>query len=248
MQKFIVLTVVLLGLMLGGCASNKNKNLPVKDPGFYGERIRAEGDRFMEVYDPWQGFNRGSYAFNRQVDRLVLVPLVKGYRAITPKFFRTGAQNFWKNLGEVQVTAASLLQFKFKKAALSTSRLAINSTLGIGGLGDVATKFGISPIREDFGQTFGAWGIPAGPYLVIPFLGPSSLRDGIGLVGDLAVEQAVNLAGMPRSRSDHLALSAFYVLTKRDSVEFRYGQMKSPFEYELVRFAVTEAREILVEE
>ena len=169
--------------LLSGCASTStNQPEEIRDPGFYQQRM--PNIDFMEVYDPWEGFNRRVYGFNQQVDRFVLLPAVRGYRAVTPKSLRIGVTNFWSNLAEVETAAASLLQFKLSKVARGTGRFVINSVLGIGGIFDVATHMGIYEVNEDFGQTFGHWGIPPGPYLVIPFLGPSSVRDGIGLAAD----------------------------------------------------------------
>jgi phospholipid-binding lipoprotein MlaA len=235
-------------VLLCGCASTNPSQAEeeIRDPGFYEERM--PNIDFMEVYDPWEGFNRRVYDFNYQFDRFVFLPAVRGYRAVTPKALRTGVTNFWSNLAEVETAAASLLQFRFQKVARGTGRFLVNSVLGIGGLFDVATPMGIIKVNEDFGQTFGHWGIPPGPYLVVPFLGPSSVRDGIGLVADQAVARAVNVGRVPEDRSEKLAVGAFYAVSTREAVPFRYGQLKSPFEYEMVRFAITKARQTLVEE
>lgn len=245
-MRFLSIVLLVTSLMLPGCATTNRNTQSVIDPGFYDERLT--GIDFMDIYDPWEGFNRRTYAFNAQFDRFVFLPLVKGYRAITPKWLRTGVTNFWNNIAEVETTAASLLQLRFKKAGQSTGRFAINSTLGIGGLVDVATKMKVYKDQEDFGQVLGHWGIGAGPYLVIPFLGPSSVRDGVGKGLNFATARAVNLAGMPQARRDHTWLAFFYAVSLREATPFRYGQLKSPFEYEMVRFAATEARVILVEE
>ena len=238
----------LVVVLLCGCAST-NPGQPddgIRDPGFYQERM--PNIDFMEVYDPWEGFNRRIYGFNMLADRFVLLPAVRGYRAVTPKALRIGVTNFWSNLAEVETAAASLLQFKLSKVARGTGRFLVNSVLGIGGLFDVATSMGIYEVNEDFGQTFGHWGIPPGPYLVVPFLGPRSVRDGFGLVADQATALAVNVANVPEDRSEKIAVSVFYAVSTREAVPFKYGQLKSPFEYEMVRFALTEARRTLVEE
>lgn len=233
--------------LLCGCVStNTSQPEEIRDPGFYQQRM--PNIDFMEVYDPWEGFNRRVYGFNRQVDRFVLLPAVRGYRAVTPKVLRTGVTNFWSNLAEVETAAASLLQFKLPKVVRGTNRFLVNSLLGIGGLFDVATRMGINEFKEDFGQTLGHWGIPPGPYLVVPFLGPSSVRDGFGLVADQATALAVNVAGVPEDRSEKPPVSVFYAVSKREAFAFKYGQLKSPFEYEMVRFAISEARQTLVEE
>jgi phospholipid-binding lipoprotein MlaA len=216
----------------------------VKDPGFYGERIPRID--FMDVSDPWQRFNRGVYVFNAQFDRFVFLPALRVYHVI-PKFARTGIHNFWENLNEVQNLTGSLLQLKGRKTINTIGRFVINTTIGIGGLFDVATKIGIPSADEDFGQVLGHWGVPQGPYLVIPFLGPSNLRDGFGKLADAEIALAVNLFEIPEERSENPWVFIAYALDTRDAVDFRYGQLQSPFEYEMVRFAVSEARRIMVE-
>ena len=243
----VIIASSVVGLLYGCASTNTSQPAEeVRDPGFYEERM--PNIDFMEVYDPWEGFNRRVYGFNGLVDRFVLLPAVRGYRTVTPKALRTGVTNFWSNLAEVETAAASLLQFKLSKVVRGTSRFVINSVLGIGGLFDVATPMGINEVNEDFGQTFGHWGIPPGPYLVVPFLGPRSVRDGFGLVADHATALAVNVGNVPEDRSEELAVSVFYAVSTREAVAFKYGQLKSPFEYEMVRFAITEARRTLVAE
>jgi phospholipid-binding lipoprotein MlaA len=134
--------------------------------------------------DPWEGFNRGMYTFNNKLDNALLKPVAKGYRAITPNPVETGVTNFFANLGDIRILLNNLLQFKPLAALSDTCRLAINSTLGIGGLFDVATPLGLQKHDEDFGQTLGRWGIGSGPYLVLPFFGPSSPRDSFGQIVD----------------------------------------------------------------
>jgi phospholipid-binding lipoprotein MlaA len=216
----------------------------VKDPGFYGERIPRID--FMDVYDPWERFNRGVYVFNAQFDRWVFLPGLRVYHII-PKPIRTGVHNFWENINEVQNFTGSLLQLKGGKTIRTLGRFIVNTTLGIGGLFDVATKVGIQPANEDFGQVLGHWGVPQGPYLVIPFLGPSNLRDGFGKLADAGIALQVNVFGVPEYRSENPWVFIDYALDTRDAVKFRYGELQSPFEYEMVRFAVSEARRIMVQ-
>lgn len=141
-----------------------------------------------DAHDPWERFNRGMYTFNDKVDRAVLKPVAKGYRAITPNAVEKGISNFFGNLGEIRVIANDILQLKLVRALSDTSRFVVNSTIGIAGLFDVATHMGLDKHDEDFGQTLGRWGAGTGPYLVLPFFGPSSVRDGIGLVGDYQID------------------------------------------------------------
>ena len=134
--------------------------------------------------DPLEPFNRGVYTFNDTVDRMVLKPVAEGYRAVFPQFVRTGVRNFFSNLDDITVVINGLLQFKLPQAFSDAGRFLLNSTVGLAGLIDVATHLGLEKHNEDFGQTLGYWGIGSGPYLVLPFLGPSSIRDGIGRLAD----------------------------------------------------------------
>ncbi len=134
--------------------------------------------------DPFEPFNRSASSFNDKVDRATLKPLAKGYRAITPKFVRTGVSNFMGNLGYPLVIVNDLLQGKFQQGGKDLLRLGLNSTVGLAGFIDIASKTGLKENNEDFGQTLGTWGVPSGPYLVLPFLGPSSLRDAPSRVAD----------------------------------------------------------------
>lgn len=134
--------------------------------------------------DPWERMNRTTYKFNDKLDKAILRPIARGYRDITPKFVRTGVSNFLDNLEYPIVIANDLLQARFKPFVRDTGRLLMNTTLGIGGLLDPATEAGLEKNENDFGLTLGRWGLGTGPYLVIPFLGPSDVRDGLGRVPD----------------------------------------------------------------
>lgn len=136
-----------------------------------------------DARDPLEGFNRGVYQFNKTTDEFVFHPIARGYNAITPGIVDEGVTNFFSNLGEIKNFANNLLQFKLDAAANTVVRFMLNSSLGIGGFFDVA-KEGVPPEREDFGQTMAYWGVGPGPYLVLPFLGPSTARDGIGIAAD----------------------------------------------------------------
>ncbi|MCH4812072.1 MlaA family lipoprotein [Vreelandella neptunia] len=136
--------------------------------------------------DPWEGFNRKVFTFNDVLDRYALKPVARGYRTITPDPVETGVGNFFSNLGEIRTALNSLLQGKPANAGLATSRFLINSTVGVGGLLDYATLMEITADKEDFGQTLAVWGWEDSRYLVLPFLGPSTLRDTTGLPADIA--------------------------------------------------------------
>jgi phospholipid-binding lipoprotein MlaA len=127
--------------------------------------------------DRWEGFNRGVYKFNDALDRAGLKPVAKGYKKITPQWMRTGVSNFFANLEYPTVILNQFLQGKGKLGLRDTGRFIVNTTLGIGGLFDVATHMGLERNDEDFGQTLAKWGVSSGPYLMLPLFGPSSLRD-----------------------------------------------------------------------
>ena len=134
--------------------------------------------------DPWEGFNRKSFAFNEKLDEVVLKPVATGYTKIVPGFAREGVNNFFDNLEDIGTTLNNFLQGKPKEGASDLGRFVVNSVLGVFGLWDVATPMGLEKHYEDFGQTLGVWGVQSGPYFVIPFLGPSTARDAPARVVD----------------------------------------------------------------
>ncbi len=134
--------------------------------------------------DPLEPINRGIYYFNDAVDTTLLKPAAELYRGVLPQFMRTGVSNFFSNLNDVIIALNNLLQGKVPEAVSDVGRIVVNTTVGLLGVLDVATDVGLEKHNEDFGQTLGWWGIGDGPYLVIPLLGPSTLRDTVGLVGD----------------------------------------------------------------
>jgi phospholipid-binding lipoprotein MlaA len=134
--------------------------------------------------DPLEPMNRAIYSFNDKVDRAVTKPVAKAYKAVTPRFVATGVHNFFANLGDVTVLTNDLLQFKIRNASSDFLRLSFNSTFGLFGFFDVASEMRLVKNDEDFGQTLGYWGIHTGPYLVLPFFGPSDFRDTVGFFVD----------------------------------------------------------------
>jgi phospholipid-binding lipoprotein MlaA len=146
-------------LALAGCATNENA---------------ARSDA-----DPWEPLNRGIYAFNDVPDRYLLKPVARGYRSVLPNFMRRGIGNFFDNLTTPRSMVNNFLQNKPDEGFSDFGRFVLNSTIGIGGLFDVASAAGLDIYDEDFGQTFAVWGVPDGPYVMIPLLGPSTLRDAV---------------------------------------------------------------------
>ena len=138
--------------------------------------------------DPLERMNRATHRFNSSIDRAVLRPVAVGYREHVPQIVQTGVGNFLDNLAYTTTIANDLLQLKIKDTLIDLGRFAVNSTLGIGGILDPATHFGIPKNDEDFGQTLGRWGVPPGPYLVVPFLGPSTVRDAPSIYVDVQTD------------------------------------------------------------
>lgn len=136
--------------------------------------------------DPLEGYNRAVFRFNDAVDRSVLKPTATAYKNTLPTFMQTGVNNFFGNLSDAWSAVNNLLQGKGQAGMGDVTRVALNSTFGIFGLLDIASEAGIPKHNEDFGQTLGTWGVPSGPYLMLPLLGPSTVRDTVALPADFA--------------------------------------------------------------
>ena len=147
--------------------------------------------------DPIEPFNRALYSLNDSVDRAVLKPVAEGYRAAVPSLVRAGVSNFFGNLEDLWIGANNLLQGKVEHGLGDLLRFAFNTGFGLGGILDVASSMGIEKHDEDFGQTLGRWGVESGPYLVLPFFGPSTLRDGLARVVDHQADIVRNLPNVP---------------------------------------------------
>lgn len=176
---------LLILVLVSGC-STVPMNSSTEEQGDYYE----EDD---ENRDPWESYNRSMYAFNDTLDHYFLKPVAKGYRHITPQIIDDGVSNFFGNFTMPLVIVNDLLQVKFWQAGKDSLRFIVNSTLGIFGFFDVASSMYLPPNREDFGQTLGYWGVPSGPYVVLPFFGPSTVRDGLSLVPDFMVGFTINM-------------------------------------------------------
>ena len=147
--------------------------------------------------DPFESYNRAMYSFNDSVDKAVVRPVAQAYKDYVPNLLQTGISNFFDNIGDLTVMVNNLLQFKIENAVSDFGRILWNTTVGLFGLIDVASHMGLQKHDEDFGQTLAVWGVPDGPYIVLPLLGPSSARDTVGWVGDIYVDPlfAVNEDG-----------------------------------------------------
>ena len=244
MKRTLCLMLLTVFVFLTGCGTapvRKEPEIPAKRP--VSEYVKPDVTYAIDAFDPWEPMNRRIYNFNAIFDNYVFLPVVRGYEFVLPGFAQTGISNFFNNLTEVTNLMNSLLQFKFVKAVNTFGRIAINTTVGIGGLIDVATlNDGIMRENEDFGQTLGFYGLGPGPYLVLPILGPSNVRDTAGLVVDsvvysLMIGELIGHLGLDNTQEDVLnySLTAIYAIDKRHTEPFRYFKTGSPFEYELIR-------------
>ncbi|MDM8568972.1 VacJ family lipoprotein [Thiotrichales bacterium HSG1] len=205
----------------------------------------------LENPDPFEKVNRNIFAFNKTVDKIVLKPISKGYKFVTPKQVNVNISNFFSNINDITVIANDLLQFKFKQAASDTGRFLLNSTFGLLGFIDLASKFDIPKHNEDFGQTLGYWGLGSGPYVVIPFLGPSSGRDAVGLGVDVFLDPRFYYTGKPMGMTSTHASWTSELVNKVDARADLFGaekalQKASMDEYAYWRDAYLSRRNYLV--
>ena len=213
--------MTLAAALLAGCASNQTV---------------PEGDS-------WEGLNRGIYAFNDGVDRILLKPLARGYRFVTPDPVERGISNVFSNLAYPRVIVSNALQGKGKDALSDTGRFLLNSTIGVAGIFDVATPMGLEAHNEDLGQALAVWGVPSGPYVVLPFLGPSTLRDGLSMIGD----QGLHLRNYIEERSIRDKLLVLEIISTRASllpIDKQIAQATDP--YVFVREAYLQRRNYLI--
>ena len=192
--------------------------------------------------DPWEGLNRKIYAFNDFADRYFMKPVAKGYRNVTPNFLQRSISNFFSNLSYPLVAMNQMLQGKFRLSASDTGRFIVNTTLGIGGLFDPATAAGLPSHEEDFGQTFAKWGIHSGPYLVLPFLGPSTVRDGTGSIVNFYAQPVRYLIDDETTRYSLTALNFIQIRASLlDTEQFLGGDR-----YVFLRDAYLQRRDYLI--
>jgi phospholipid-binding lipoprotein MlaA len=194
----------------------------------------------MYTYDPWERLNRFTYRFNARFDEAIFLPVADTYRR-APRPIRAGIHNFFDNLAEIDSVINYTLQWRLKYGWRSLTRLAINSTIGIGGLFDVASKLKLPGTPTGFATTLAKWGMHPGPYLVIPLLGPSTLRDGVGFLADYGAEYGINVAGLYRGGVSW-GLGTANAIDQRANIDFRYYAGGSPFEYETIRFLYVRRR------
>ncbi|PHS74172.1 MlaA family lipoprotein [Porticoccus sp.] len=192
--------------------------------------------------DPWEGFNRKMFTFNDTVDTYTLKPIAKGYRAVTPDPVERGVSRMFSNVGEVVNVFNDLLQGKFRQAGNDTGRFVINTTIGLVGFFDVADHFGLQKNDgEDFGQTLGVWGVDSGPYLVLPLIGPSTVRDGPARIVDRFINPINEIDHVPTRNQIY---GAEVISTRADLLEaekFVRGER-----YSFIRDAYLQRRKFLL--
>ena len=195
-RRFFAAIALVAAVALGGCAT-----------------VPAGGGATSAV-DPWENWNRKVFAFNEAVDEAVLKPAAETYRDVVPKLVRTGVDNVLGNIGDVWSTANHFLQGKLQDGLEMGMRVLTNTLFGIGGLLDPATEAGLTRRSEDFGQTLGKWGLPQGNYLVLPLLGPSTLRDTAGTL----VDRQASPSTLPKAEADRYAVTALELLNVRSNL------------------------------
>ena len=242
------LIFISLAVSLAGCATTA-ATMPPEVPAMHSVTEFSDDENIARINDPWEGFNRSMYKFNYNFDKYVFLPVVSGYEFITPTVVQTGVSNFFSNISEIRTLTNELFQLRGMESLTTLGRFATNSTIGLGGLFDPATSLGLTRQREDFGQTLGYWGVGSGNYLVLPILGPSSVRDTGGYVVDSAIYYSIYYAIDPFKNVNNgtaisSAITTLDVIDQRHQVKFRYYESGYPFEYYMVRFLFHEKREL----
>ena len=195
--------------------------------------------------DPYEKFNRKMYAFNEGVDKVILKPAAKVYDKVLPDRVQAGVTNFFSNLGVVVTTLNDAAQFKFSKVPVDLMRFATNLVFGFGGILDVATEMKIENRQEDFGQTLGHWGVGSGPYLVLPILGPSSVRDGIAVPVDIYTYPTTLAEDNPRLINSLFALRLIDTRANLLAAD-QFFEQAGIDKYAFIRDASLQRRESLV--
>nr|WP_314115136.1 VacJ family lipoprotein [uncultured Leptotrichia sp.] len=207
------------------------------------------------INDSLEPFNRRMYAFNTQIDKKIVYPASQIYAAVVPKPIRKGISNFYNNFSEIPTFVNSVLQLKPGKAVNALGRFVVNSTVGVLGVADVAKNMGMKRDPETMGDTLGHYGVRTGTFLVLPVLGPSNIRDAIGSAADTMAEGAVRTAAEEKLFFDTgvfdkkvygFTRPAVTGLNARSMLSMRYGDLNSPFEYDLVKAFYYNYRKIQV--
>ena len=220
-SKLLGLAVIVLLLL--GCTSAPRVEppgaaiIPAQRP--VAEFVRPDGVYPIDVFDPWEPFNRRVYAFNAKFDQYIFLPVVGVYQSL-PIFLQDRLHNVFQNFNDIGNLINAILQLKGEVAANTSSRIVWNTTIGILGLWDAATALGIPRQNEDFGQTLGHWGADPGPFLMLPILGPSSVRDGIGRLGDIGMYFYTHPVNFVDNFYVSTAYTGLYAIDVRSNLDF----------------------------
>lgn len=223
------LLLISCALLATGCASTDQRP----------ENTLDANPAVTNKIDPYEGFNRPMYSFNMGLDKYVFKPVADGYKFITPDFMETGVTNFFNNLRGINVVLNDMLQGKFQQAGSDAGRFLTNTTIGVVGLFDVASEFGLQQNVEDFGQTLAVWGVEDSSYLVLPFMGPTTVRDGSGVIFDRAanpgsyvpfvgVLESINERAKAEGAVNFINEAALdpYVFTRESFLQYRRNLIK----------------------
>lgn len=249
----LILSGIMTGLFfLCGCSSlpeNSTGAASVETEALHSinDTVKDDINYTIDVYDPWEGFNRGVYRFNARFDQYIFLPTVNAYTTVMPDVAEDAVSNFFNNILELNNLTNAILQLKPTATLKTIERILINTTVGVFGLFDVASKLEIYEYEEDFGQTLGYYNVGDGPYLVLPILGPSNLRDVTGNVVDVATLAAIDPLNLDDHSERETAFLLLNAVDRRHQTGFRYYQTGSPFEYELVRLLYTRKRQLDIE-
>jgi phospholipid-binding lipoprotein MlaA len=244
--RMILLALTMMAVLFAsGCSVTPKQTADLGPPLHTAENTLVEGTVYAsDIYDPLEGFNRRSYTFNYYFDKFLFLPVVNTYEFIMPDYAEDRVSSFVDNVYEFNNFTNNLLQMKFKRTGITLARFVVNTTVGIAGLWDPATHWGMERQPEDFGQTLGHYGVGNGPYIVLPIFGPSNLRDTTGLVTDTV---AFAVAGPPAWIDDDtttLVFTGVAAIDGRHRQSFRYYRSGSPFEYGMMRMLYTSKRDI----
>lgn len=225
-MKIKKILLVIATLLTVGCTNTKPQKMDMN---------------YFKVYDPLESINQRIYYFNYNFDKYVFLPTVSFYEFILPNFMQKGIHNFFVNMQNASTMINSTLQFKIKKSMRSLASFTMNMAFGFGGLANASKSYGMPKDYEDFGLTLAHYGVPNGPYLILPILGPSNLRDAFGMGVDTAT-----LWGITHSTNVSLVSKPQTTVVKgidmRKHNSFRYYDTDSPFEYEYIKFLYTKYR------
>jgi len=250
-RVYAVIVALYLVLSVCGCATTNTVKFAPEVPAMHSVAEFSDDERVVDIEDPWEKFNLNMYKFNYNFDRYFFLPVVSGYEFITPTLVQKGVSNFFSNVGEIRTFYNSAFQLKGKKVLITFGRFVTNTTVGIVGLFDPATRFGMEAQSGDFGQTLGYWGVDSGPYLVVPVLGPNTLRSAGGFAVDVGVRYAIvgTIDPFQNVQNGYIILggiSALEAVDMRHKEKFRYYESGYPFEYYMFRFLCNKKSELLL--